>query len=203
MVGPGAGGAARRLTNHPGTEEAAKFSPDGKTLVFTGEYDGAPSLYVMPATGGSAEAPHLLRRRRPGRGVDAGRQEDRVPVEPRGDVQADDAALHGVARGRAPRGAARWIAAILCSFSPDGTKLAYNRRGIEEYYWKRYKGGRYVDLWLYDFASRQYTQLSDYVGKSAYPMYAARQAVLRVRPRREGHQQSLHDRPGHEEGRAR
>jgi tricorn protease-like protein len=61
---------------------------------------------------------------------------------------------------------------ILCSYSPDGSKLAYNRRGMEEYYWKRYKGGRYVDLWLYDFASRQYTQLSDYVGKSAYPMYA-------------------------------
>ncbi len=50
---PAAGGTARRLTSHPGTEEAAKLSPDGKTLVFTAEYDGAPSLYVMPATGGS------------------------------------------------------------------------------------------------------------------------------------------------------
>jgi tricorn protease len=62
---------------------------------------------------------------------------------------------------------------ILCSYSPDGKRLAYNRRGMEEYYWKRYKGGRYVDLWMYDFTSRQYTELSDYVGKSAYPMYAA------------------------------
>lgn len=50
---PVAGGGARRLTTHPGVEEAAKFSPDGKSLVFTAEYDGAPSLYVMPATGGA------------------------------------------------------------------------------------------------------------------------------------------------------
>ena len=49
---PAAGGTARRLTSHPGTEEAAKISPDGKQVVFTGAYDGAPSLYLMPIDGG-------------------------------------------------------------------------------------------------------------------------------------------------------
>ena len=35
-----AGGIARRLTNDDGYEMFAKFSPDGKSLAFTGQYDG-------------------------------------------------------------------------------------------------------------------------------------------------------------------
>jgi dipeptidyl aminopeptidase/acylaminoacyl peptidase len=46
------GGRAVRLTNHPGQEYAAKFSPDGRWLAFTAEYDGPPSVYLMPAEGG-------------------------------------------------------------------------------------------------------------------------------------------------------
>lgn len=40
---------------------------------------------------------------------------------------------------------------ILCSCSPDGTRLAYNRRGNEECSWSRYKGGQHPDIWLHDF----------------------------------------------------
>lgn len=166
------GGTAERLTSHPGTEEAAKFSPDGKTLVFTGEYDGAPSLYSMPATGG---APRRLTYF--GAGVQA------VAWTPDGRKivfrSSHEATFRPMTRlySVSPEGgfpeALPMDRGILCSYSPDGTRLAYNRRGIEEYYWKRYTGGRYVDLWLYDFASRQYTQLTDYVGKSAYPMFTA------------------------------
>jgi tricorn protease len=167
-----AGGSARRLTSHPGTEEAAKLSPDGKTIVFTAEYDGAPNLYVMPATGG---APRRLTYF--GAGVQAvGWTPDGRTIVFRSSHEATFrpmTRLYTVSpEGGLPE-ALPMDRAILGSYSPDGSQLAYNRRGIEEYYWKRYKGGRYVDLWLYDFGSRQYTQLSDYVGKSAYPMYAA------------------------------
>jgi tricorn protease len=47
-----AGGTATRLTAHPGVELFAKFSPDGKWLAFTGQYDGDEQVYVMPADGG-------------------------------------------------------------------------------------------------------------------------------------------------------
>ena len=46
------GGRARRLTSHPGVEVFAKFSPDGTTIAFTGQYDGDEQVYVMPAEGG-------------------------------------------------------------------------------------------------------------------------------------------------------
>ena len=59
----------------------------------------------------------------------------------------------------------------LCSFSADGTEMFYNRKGNEEYQWKRYKGGQHTDIWHYDFASRRFTPVSDYVGKNAYPMW--------------------------------
>src|SRR6267378_629390 len=47
------GGSARRLTSHIGDEVFPKFSPDGKWIAFTGEYDGNPDVYVMPAEGGT------------------------------------------------------------------------------------------------------------------------------------------------------
>lgn len=49
---PSTGGTATRLTAHPGLELFAKFSPDGKWIAFTGQYDGDEQVYVMPSTGG-------------------------------------------------------------------------------------------------------------------------------------------------------
>jgi tricorn protease len=45
------GGEARRLTTG-GHESNPIFSPDGTRIAFTGEYDGNPDVYVVPATGG-------------------------------------------------------------------------------------------------------------------------------------------------------
>lgn len=44
-----AGGQARRLTSHPGIESFAKFSPDGRWITFSADYDGNLDVYVMPA----------------------------------------------------------------------------------------------------------------------------------------------------------
>src|ERR1051325_10246461 len=47
------GGVARRLTSAPGYTTFPRFSPDGKQIAFTSEYDGNREVYVMPADGGS------------------------------------------------------------------------------------------------------------------------------------------------------
>ena len=46
------GGSAVRLTAHEGLELFPKFSPDGRSIAFTGQYDGDEQVYVIPAQGG-------------------------------------------------------------------------------------------------------------------------------------------------------
>src|ERR1041384_2832430 len=46
------GGIARRLTSGPGYASFPHFSPDGKQIAFTSQYDGNTEVYVMPAEGG-------------------------------------------------------------------------------------------------------------------------------------------------------
>ncbi|MCY4186986.1 MAG: hypothetical protein OXD30_00695, partial [Bryobacterales bacterium] len=46
------GGRAVRLTAHPGLELFPRFSPDGKWIAFTGQYDGDEQVYAVPAAGG-------------------------------------------------------------------------------------------------------------------------------------------------------
>lgn len=48
-----AGGLASRLTAHAEPKGQPALSPDGRWLAFTGRYDGAFEVYVMPASGGS------------------------------------------------------------------------------------------------------------------------------------------------------
>jgi tricorn protease len=49
---PAKGGLARRLTSDVGYEMFPRFSPDGKWIAFTGQYDGNTEVYLMPAEGG-------------------------------------------------------------------------------------------------------------------------------------------------------
>ena len=49
---PASGGSAVHLTTHPGVEVFGKFSPDGKWIAFTGQYDGDEQVYVVPTPGG-------------------------------------------------------------------------------------------------------------------------------------------------------
>src|SRR6059036_3655305 len=46
------GGTARRLTSGPGYTSFPRFSPDGTQIAFTSQYDGNTEVYVMPADGG-------------------------------------------------------------------------------------------------------------------------------------------------------
>src|ERR1043166_5534051 len=47
------GGIARRLTTGPGYTSFPRFSPDGKQVAFTSEYDGNREVYLMAAEGGT------------------------------------------------------------------------------------------------------------------------------------------------------
>jgi tricorn protease len=164
------GGQASRITNSPGAETGARFSPDGKWIAFTGGYDGGTNVYLIPSEGGEPVRLTYM----PGGAFALGWTPDGERVVFRSvfeQANARDPNLYFVHRsGTAPerfpleRG-------VLCSFSPDGRSILYCRKGIEEYYWKRYKGGRYQDIWMYNFDTRAFTAISAYVGKNSYPMW--------------------------------
>jgi len=48
---PIAGGYARQLTSGEGEELFPRFSPDGRTVAFTGQYDGRRQVYTIPVSG--------------------------------------------------------------------------------------------------------------------------------------------------------
>ena len=165
------GGLAARLTTFPGTESFAKLSPDGTWIAFTANYDGASAVYLMPSEGG---APVRLTYN-PGGAQVVAWTPDGTEVVFRSmfeNVVGRDPNLYAVGvKGGAPmrlpldRG-------VLISFMPEEHKFLYARRGNEEYYWKRYKGGQYQDIWLYDTAAKTYSPVTSYVGKNSYPMWA-------------------------------
>jgi tricorn protease len=164
------GGTARRITSAPGVEFAAKFSPDGKWIAFTGTYDGIPSVYLIPSDGGMPTRLTYV----PGNVRTVGWSPDGQKIIFRSmyeQVNARDPALYYVSRNGSAPERLPLDRGLLCSFSPDGKSMLYARKGAEEYYWKRYKGGDYMDIWRYDFDTKAFTPITDYVGKNAYPMW--------------------------------
>jgi tricorn protease len=166
---PAAGGVAQRLTIHDGEERAPKFSPDGRLVAFTGQYDGNSDVYVMNVHGGDirrvtyhpgmdevvawhpTKAKIVFRSSR-----NSGSRWDRLfMIEPDGSG-LEELPLHEAAVG---------------SFSPDGSKLAFTRVTTEERTWKRYRGGLAPDLWLFDFATGAERKLTDFPGAGRIPLW--------------------------------
>jgi tricorn protease len=177
------GGVARKLTNHDGFEMFARFSPDGKWLAFTGQYDGNTEVYVMPAEGGEP--------RRLTYTTTLGRDDVSDRMGPNNIVMGwTPDGKHVVFRSRMhsfndfigqlylvpfggglprelplPRGG-------FCSYSPDGKKLAFNRVFREFRTWKRYRGGMADDVWLYDFETKKTENITDNPSQDIMPMWS-------------------------------
>ncbi|HEY0157999.1 MAG TPA: PDZ domain-containing protein [Thermoanaerobaculia bacterium] len=164
------GGDARRLTSDEGMEYFPKFSPDGRWIAFTGDYSGSRQVYVISVDGG---APRQLTfyndvGNLPPRGGIDNRVLDWTPdgkhilFNPHRLPWSDRMPAHYVipAAGgmetplRIPEGSAG-------SYSPDGTKLVYTPIEREFRTWKRYRGGRAQDVWIYDLATNKAEQLTN------------------------------------------
>lgn len=167
---PVAGGVARQLTTHDGYERFAKFSPDGKWIAFTASYDGNEDVNVIPAEGGAPKrltyhpSPDWVLDWHPKNGTILFRSAKKsiVPrynklflVSPDGGFPEELPLFE----------------AELTSFSPDGTKIAYNRTATEFRTWKRYRGGWQQDVWIYDLARNTSERITDYTGTDAFPMW--------------------------------
>jgi len=181
-LAPLAGGVARRLTTHPGQELMPRFSPDGRRVAFTGEYDGAWHVFVMDVDGGqprqltwAADIGAVPLRMGPndlvvdwtpdGAGVlFLSRQAAFTPWFGHLYVVPADGGLP--VRFPLPKGG-------LLAWSPDGRQVLYNRIFRNFRTWKRYEGGMAQDLWLYDLDGRRSERWTSWVGTDTSPMWTA------------------------------
>ncbi len=174
------GGLARRLTSHEGLELYPKFSPDGRWIAFSGEYDGTRQVYVIPVEGG---IPRQLTW-----------YNDVGPMPPRGGTDyriygwTPDGSKVVFRANRLPWGVrlgrpyevpvAGGLETPLAipesggaDLSPDGTRVAFTPKDREFRTWKRYRGGRAQDVWVYDLAADTAWQVTDTPATDNQPVW--------------------------------
>lgn len=177
------GGEARQLTNDPdGFEIFARFSPDGKNIAFTGQYDGNTEVYVMPAQGGepkrvtytaTLDRDDLSDRMGPNNIVMTWKDNENIVYRSRR-ITWDDfvgqlfvANINGGLGEQLPFEEGGWI-----TYSPDGQKIAFNRVMREFRTWKYYRGGMADDVWIFDFNTKELTNITNNVAQDIFPMWA-------------------------------
>ncbi len=164
-----AGGMARPLASPPGVESNPRFSADGRTVAFSGNYDGDADLYTV--------------------GVDGG-VPFRVTHHPGGDQFADwtadgrlifsTSAFSG--QGRAPRmftvpatgglpDALPIPYGLNGAISADGKTLAYTPNARDGRNWKRYVGGMATDIWTFDLEAKTSRRVTTFEGTDSFPMW--------------------------------
>lgn len=176
------GGIARRLTSHDGYEMFPRFSPDGKYVAFTGQYDGNTEIYVIPADGGvprrltytaTLGRDDVSDRMGPNN-ICMGWTPDSKYVVFRSRMHSFNDFLGKLYKVPLAGGLPEELPLPrggFCSFAPDGGKLAYNRVFREFRTWKKYRGGMADDIWVYDFATKQTTRLTDDPAQDIIPMW--------------------------------
>lgn len=163
------GGAARRLTTHPGTEQYARFSPDGKTIAFSGEYGGNQDIFVIPAGGGEPRRLtwHPAEEEVLGWTPDGSRILFRSSRgEPHGNPEIYALSPQGGEAERVPLG---WAGRL--AIDPQTGRYAFNRISVERATWKRYRGGMAPAIWVGDPKPGDYRQVTTFPGLNAFPMW--------------------------------
>ena len=153
---PREGGEARQLTTG-GHEGLPFFSPDGKWIAFTGQYDGNTDVYVMPAEGG---APKRLTWH-PDQDVTAGWTPDgkQVLFLSGREAYADFTKFYTVpVEGGVAEALPMWRA-FEGSYSPDGTRMAYVPNFQWQAAWKRYRGGQTTPIYIVRLSDLQLEKL--------------------------------------------
>lgn len=180
---PLAGGTARRLTDTPGYAIFPRFSADGAQIAFNAQYDGNTEVYVMPAQGGTPQrltvsatldrddvadrmGPNnivMTWKNRSPEIVFRSRWQSFNPFIGRlmtvgldGDVPDQLPVPHGG----------------FMTFSPDDSKIAYNRIFREFRTWKRYRGGMADDVWIFDLKTGAIENITNHPAQDIQPMWA-------------------------------
>ncbi|MBU8869962.1 MAG: PDZ domain-containing protein [Gemmatimonadales bacterium] len=140
----------KQITDFPGEELLPKFSPDGRQIAFTAEFEGNTDVYVMSVTGGKPK--RLTYHAAQDLVVDWHPDGTRVLFRSnRSSFSYRFRRLFEVAvEGGLPT-VLDIPEAELSSYNNSGDKVAFCRTSTETVQWKRYRGGAMPKIWTYDF----------------------------------------------------
>lgn len=174
------GGNARRLTSHEGLELFPKISPDGKWIAFSGEYSGTRQVFVIPSHGGTPKQLTFYNSVgiMPPRGG-----WDNVVLDWTPDSK--QVMFRGNRTPYLERNGKYFLVSIdggletpleianggFATLSPDGHKVCFTPVDREFRTWKRYKGGRATELWVYDLKNHSSDQITSFAGADQWPTW--------------------------------
>ncbi len=167
---PRGGGQATRIASPPGREMFPRFSPDGSTIAFVGNYEGGKDIYTLKidGTGVATRATYHPTTEvvydwtsdgkvlfYAGGSAGLGRQQQLFSVDPAGGLPTPLPVPYG-ANG---------------TISADGTWLAYTPHQRDFRTWKRYRGGMASDIWLFNLKDKSSKRMTDWEGTDTLPMW--------------------------------
>ena len=175
------GGVANRITSTTGRELFPKFSPDGKWIAFTGQYDGNFNVYVMPATGGQPKQLTFYQGA-------AQPLSDRMGIHSEVITWTNDSKrIVFLSRRDASNGWVKREFSVsvdgglpqplpmeqggLLSYSPDGNRVAYNMIFRNFRTWKRYTGGLAQSITLYNLKNNTSEDVPHTDYTDTFPMW--------------------------------
>jgi tricorn protease len=175
------GGTAARLTSDPGRDIMPRFSPDGRWIAFTGEYQGNSDVYVIPAAGGPARRLTFTSDFEPEPALRLGPNNMVLTWTP------DSQSIVFLSRRGAwnpslPRPFSVPLTGGLpqplpldrggfMSYGPDGKQIAYTRIFRDFRTWKRYDGGMAQDIDIYNLETGQLRHVTEWPGTETSPMW--------------------------------
>ena len=166
---PLSGGLARRLTTHLEEESYPKISPDGKTLLYSANYEGPTEIYTIPMTGGlptrwtyESDISIATTWTPDGKIVYNTLAYSTLP-----DMQLVTINTKTKQKGRIPLSQASEA-----SFDELGSTVYFVRPSYHRNVTKRYKGGTARQIWKFSYGSPEAIKLTrDYAGESHHPMW--------------------------------
>jgi tricorn protease len=172
----------QRLTVHAARDIYPRFSPDGKWIAFSSDRNGNLDVFIIPAKGGEAKQltyhsadDNVLGWTPDSRSVLFSSQRGEDFMAKLYVVSIDG----GLERSAGPD------MGIAGSYSPDGKRLAINRKG--QVYWRKYYRGAYnMDVTVMDLATKKFTDLTDFPGLDSWPMWGHDGYIYFVSDREDG-----------------
>ena len=144
------GGDAIRITSAPGVKSEPKFSPDGKWIAFTGNYDGNTDVYIVPATGG--EPRRLTYHPGPDNVVGWTPDGKNILFTSARDSYAAFLRLYTIAVDGVFPTQLPLPMAYDGSYSANASHIAYRPMAFGHGNWKRYRGGMTTPVWIANLA---------------------------------------------------